>query len=610
MEVSKFLKVSKTKDGNLYIDFIQTLSGDAVTRRTILCICIGALLFAPVAAQDFFVKMWEKSFSTTEQQEWIQCMDAGDLNNDGVPEIVMGLIVRPAAGLQKYAVQIVDSRGNKMQRWDSTYFIGNVFISDITNDGVPEIIVSGADLYILSNKAQNLNYPPVGTVVFAAGAADLDGDGKKELLVGTREIICRSDTLNWRVTIGSQIKKIRVADINWDGSPEIMILTLQNVHVLDKNGNKLWLSPGMQNLEDACLADLDGDRNQEILFSTANNLIYIWEAREDGLEMQIDLKSYAADVLTAEDINKDGTPEIITGTSKMRLEVMDAEGNLLWQYELGPGEAGDTVAGLSLLDFDGDKWVDILAAHSVAASTKNQDSRLVLMKNNLGVTPPPDKGEEYFASALEFFNKGNCTGAVPLFNQAKNAFTAQGNQEKASECQSYIDQCEALLAAERADSTFLQAEEKYQNGEYADALRLYKEAKSLYEGQGNTEKVGVCSERIEEIETLQRPTETPKEEEKEPKGRRGIFLVVIVIAALAGGSYFAVKHMRRGVAAGEKEEKAKIKEKVAEEKGPEPKEMTRSERIREEERKLKAQFVFGEINKEEYQEKLKKLQEE
>ena len=588
-----------------------------VIKKVFLSFCIGALLCASIAAQEFFVIEWEKNYSTQKQIEIIQCMAVGDLDNNGTPEIVLGLSIRPQAGLQKYAVQVLDRRGNKKFRWDSSYPVNQLSISDLDNDGAAEILVSGADLYVLSNRAQNLNYSPVGTVVSTAEAEDLDNDGKKELLVGTREVSCMGETLNWNVSIGSQIKKIVVSDLSGDGIPEVIALTAQKVYVLDRNGTKIWISPETQNLRDVAVADIDGDREKEILFSTNDFLILIWEAREKGLEREIDLGTYTADFLAAEDVNKDGVPEIIVASSKLRLEVLDTEGTLLWEHRFNLVEDQDLFGSIGLCDMNGDGWVDIMLAHSVSTLSGVIDSFLYFLENQLGVPAPPG-GEEYFNSALEFYQKGDCNRAVDLFSQAQTLFLQEENQEMADQCQSYIDYCQDRMSKYAdADSKFSQAETLFQQGAYDQAASLYEEARTVYEELGDSEKAQQCSQRISEIERLQVPEEEPPEPE-----RRGSGLILIVVVVVVGSIlYFLIK--RRGakleavteIKGVEEEKPEEIKEAVTEIKGveeekPEEKETIFKDRIKEEERKLKAQFVYGEINKEEYKKRLKKLYED
>ena len=584
----------------------------------LLSFCIGALLFAPILAQDVFVKEWEKTYSTEMVKEIIQCMDVGDLNNDGTPEIVLGLIVRPHAGLQSYAVQILDHNGTRRQRWDSTYSINDVSIVDVDDDGTPEILVSGADLYVLSNKAQNLNYPPISAVVYTAEAEDLDDDGRRELLVGTRDVMCKSDTITWTTTIGSQIKKILISDINWDGTAEIVVLTGQNVHVLDINGNKMWISPGTQNLRDVAVANIDGDRNVEIMYSTDDKRILIWEAREEGMEEEIHLQSYAADLLVVDDLNKDGESEIVVASSKLWLVILTLEGNSVWEYRVKPIEAQDAFIDIVLADMDGDLFTDVLLAHSVAGMTGGLDSFLYFMKNQWKA-PPPSEGSQYFTTALEHFNSEEYTEALDLFTRAQTAFLEEGDQEMADECQTYIDQCKTELTAQEADFKVAQAEALITSGDYEGAETLYAEAKELYQELGDSENVQKCSDRIAEIQDMKPAEEEEPTPEPEKKDSGALLVVALVVAVVAVIVFFvARKFVGRGAPAGkeipeEPEEIEKIEEIEELEEMEELEELERpsvTEKIREGERDLKAQFVYGEINREEYREKLRKLYEE
>ena len=545
------------------------------------------------------MKEWEKTYSTEKQGEMIQHIAVGDLDNDGTLEIVVGLSIRPLAGIQTYAVQILDQRGNKKQRWDSTFPINDISISDVENDGAAEILVSGADLYVLSNTAQNLNYPPIGTVVLSTQAADLDEDGKKEILVGTRDVICISDTMNWTVSIGTHVKKMLITDLDWDGTPEIVILTRQNVHVLDNNGNKVWVSPGMQNLRDVAVADVGEDKNKEILFSTDNMLILIWEAREDGMQGEIDLETYAADLLAAEDLDEDGIPEIIVATTKLRLEILDLEGNSLREYRFDPIGDTDTFADMVIKDMNSDNRADVLLAHSINVRGVASDSLLYFMENTWRAPTPP-KGTEYFNQAVALFDNEEYSTALDVFLQAQAAFTEEGNQEMADECQVYIDQCQNWLTTQTdADSKFSQAEALFSQGDYEEAVTLYEEARTLYEELDNTEKAQACSQRITEIQNIQVPEE--EEPVEEPK-TRGFGLPLVVVAGLLGVAAYVVMKYRKGMRPIEEEKRAEELEEIEEE-------ITPSDEIREEERKLKAQYVYGEINREEYREKLRKLYE-
>ena len=575
-------------------------------RKLLLLSLMGILLISPLLAEDLFVKTWEQNYSTADQREIIQCLEVGDLDNDGIPEIVVGLIIKPRAGIQTYAVRILSHKGEKKFKWDSTYPISNISIADINNDGKLEILVSSADLYVLSNQGKNLNYPPTGTVVSTAVAQDLDNDGKNELLIGTRELKCVSPTLNWTVSIGSPVKKILVSDIHGDGVKEIIILTIQNVYVIDKNGIKLWISPATQNLKDVAVANIDQDRDVEILFSTDNMHIYIWEAKDDGLERDIKLQGFTADLLEVGDVTRNGIPEIIVASSKLRVEILDLDGSTLWQYRFDAIGTNDAFIDMAVSDLSLDGWSDILLSHSVVNMSGATDSYLYLLENQIKIAPSAKTFDNY-NKGVDLFTEGDYEQALGFFMQAQAAFTQAGNEEMIDNCQSYIDQCNAIITKQQeADAAFSDAESFYEEGNYQEAGPLYERAKTLYEELGNEQMVQTCSDRLEEMQQEEPlPEESPAEEDTEKRRSFLPFLIILVIVMVVGG-FTAMKFLRKPDL-----EKVSVRDEHVEEKPSEkPEETPRSAHIRKRERELKAQFVYGEINRKQYQDELRKLYEE
>ena len=97
---------------------------------------------------------------------------------------------------------------------------------------------------------------PAGRAAFRADAshrptvilaADLDGDGTSEVLLGGSDNYVHLHGANgrrhWMHNVGGQVSGIVVADVNGDGKPEIIVATAElgyNLLVLDARGKRLW----------------------------------------------------------------------------------------------------------------------------------------------------------------------------------------------------------------------------------------------------------------------------------------------------------------------------------------------------------------------------------
>jgi hypothetical protein len=179
---------------------------------------------------------------------------AADLNGDGKPDLVLAnttanaisvLFNRTAVGaaLASFATgQIVDT-GNGPS---------SVAITDMNGDGKPDLVIAYTDDNTVA-VLRNQTVPGTATAVFAArqvfiggnapsslAAADLNGDGRPDLIVGNASGSMVSVILNpgtWNaaatkfsgspsVTAGSLPVSANVADINGDGIPDVVVANL------------------------------------------------------------------------------------------------------------------------------------------------------------------------------------------------------------------------------------------------------------------------------------------------------------------------------------------------------------------------------------------------
>ncbi len=153
--------------------------------------------------------------------------------------------------------------------------------------------------------------------IFEPATADLDGDGKEELIVGHKAgIVCAmtADTgrILWQYDLGGPLDS--------------------------------W--------EMATAADLDGDRRPEILAATNDGWVVCLNHR-GRLRWRSRLDSCQVSTPSVGDINNDGRPEIVYGTATRHLIALDATGRMVWDTFQPPYYLGRTMPLLADLDGDG-----------------------------------------------------------------------------------------------------------------------------------------------------------------------------------------------------------------------------------------------------------------
>lgn len=241
-----------------------------------------------------------------------------DLDGDGNMEIVVATGWMPEYHLNG-AIIVLDHNGNLVPGWPRTSrdlngagnppwdpdgyadgFFSTPALGDIDNDGLPEIVVGGFDkcIYVLEGdnnpvagwwdySANHPKYCLIDTIWASPAIADLNGDGRQDVVIGTDAhpdynggsvwAISGDSTLMW-VYDTTQIvqSSAAVEDINGDGLPEVIFGTGtyypgnggHKVYALDRNGNTLpgWPVPTQGNMPSSpAIADLDGNGTKEII---------------------------------------------------------------------------------------------------------------------------------------------------------------------------------------------------------------------------------------------------------------------------------------------------------------------------------------------------------
>ncbi|HEX5071128.1 MAG TPA: putative Ig domain-containing protein [Vicinamibacterales bacterium] len=274
---------------------------------------------------------------------------------------------------------------------------GSLSVSDLDGDGTLEILAVHSDdeTSMLRRKIIAFNHDGsyrwtsddildgvdvVQTAgMFQIDEADLDGDGKPEIVVhhngrtsqtpsgiSTEDLVTvfgNDGHVRWtrRVPGLPSQETLTIADIDLDGRPDIVIGTA----ALDRDGNVEWntksTNPGIL---DAAVANLDSDPFAEIVYVDRFGQLYCYEhtgAKKWGPVSTPGTWSFG--MVTIADTDGDGVPEILQprALAGSVIDVRDANGNLVRTMSL-PGSLNTLPQGgfVTVFDLNGDGAPEVI----------------------------------------------------------------------------------------------------------------------------------------------------------------------------------------------------------------------------------------------------------
>ncbi len=240
---------------------------------------------------------------------------AGDLDGDGDWEIVK--LLRD----HRQTLVALDHLGNIL--WEaptgpyasSPNASDNMAIADLDGDGKPEIIhgnrvFSNTGELLWKGGAETGGHATYG---ISSTPVDLDNDGRQEVVAGLAIYNADGTTRARNKTIVNRDGFSAVADFDGDGAPEIVFVGTGKLYMLDRNMTEIWKLnlPGTKVGGSPVIVDVDGD----------------------------------------------GIPEIGVGGDS-QFTMVDASGNILWANPIADYSSGRM--GASAFDFNGNGRPSIL----------------------------------------------------------------------------------------------------------------------------------------------------------------------------------------------------------------------------------------------------------
>lgn len=355
---------------------------------------------------------WEYDF---ESETLSSSLWTGDLEGDGSIEVV---VAKPTD-----AVYILNGgNGTLAGKFCLDTEIASPVAFDTDGDGMREILFAAArHVHCIRHCAdkktrvfdERLLLSPV-----APAAADVNGDNYKDFIIGDSlgRVHCIDGAdyqVIWNYQSDGQMCRCETADIDGDGDQEIIALSAKTtVTALDGKGERLWenrLAGCQRHHGKPSICDMDGDGLPEILIYNDNSLFclragegeIVWSRQFDpaerivtrplisdvDLDGRLDLvmasalqgvvycvggqdgqPKWTATVprrseavsLAAQDIDKDGYPEIFIGQVPGYVSCLGGKnGEARWHVRL---RAGNFRCLPAIADFDGDKQLEVIVS--------------------------------------------------------------------------------------------------------------------------------------------------------------------------------------------------------------------------------------------------------
>jgi hypothetical protein len=274
-------------------------------------------------------------------------------------------------------------------------------LGDLNGDGSIEIVVGCDDgmLYVFSQNGSMLPGFPVetaGSITSSPSIGDIDGDEEPEIVVGSTDggiYAWNSDGSNVcgfpLITGGEVWSSPALGDMLGDGGLDITVGALSackgieqciiqyiqgasggKIYSLNYEGKSLAGFPKYLSQSDnigyasPILCDIDRDGRMEVVIAGTQNL-YVKTSdgnRDDyrGFPRKVS-GSLQDSHIAMGDIDNDGKPEIVAGSTDGRLHVWRSDGKYLSGF---PIQTGGYVRHVTLGDIDGDGFQEILGGSS------------------------------------------------------------------------------------------------------------------------------------------------------------------------------------------------------------------------------------------------------
>lgn len=356
---------------------------------------------------------------------YVSKVAAGDLDGDGIPEIVVGTTdghvdvfhggdfspmasikvghsTGDAASIKGLAVDKVDGTGRNAiiavnsdsafvydgqtlsLEWEASGKGGTgVAIGDLYGDGRRLIVVNGSMGHVLDAVEKSELWGYAGGFGSSFDVGDVDGDGKAEVAfvqsnTGVNLLDMDTQTITWQITTSMGVQAVKIADVDGDGIPDVIAgdYGWGQVHVYrGSDGTELASMPCTEyGASGIGVGDCDGDGSQEVLWGSGLGLsgkdaLLVGDPVTGSVKWEGEDLDGPFHVAVA-DLDDDGTPDIVAASTSSdnsynggEVRVYNGRTHQV-EWTIAPNSSFDKITQVAVGQLDSDPALEIVVGRN------------------------------------------------------------------------------------------------------------------------------------------------------------------------------------------------------------------------------------------------------
>lgn len=287
--------------------------------------------------------------------------------------------------------------GNFMWSYPAGARYASLTAADLNGDGRLEVLVGSSDTYLYAiqwNSTLLWKHKAADAIGFFATAVDVDGDGSLEVVYatdGTAEhkiyaLSADGTTEKWNTSVYPENRMnapIAISDVDGNGVKTLFVGALDKYlyAFYGNNGTLRWRVPLPATAlgYGAAVGNLTDDSAPEIVYTADNGDYYA--VRRDGSVRWIGSPSGRSSQVTPSlgDLNRDGVLDVVSGdnfNNGKQFVMNGTDGSTLWVTTTGSSQFGGQV----LVDFQNTRWPWIVLSMTSQNSLGFMDSNGTLVR--------------------------------------------------------------------------------------------------------------------------------------------------------------------------------------------------------------------------------------